>query len=185
MERRTTDFDIKDFDSDGTFYGYGAVFGNVDSHKDVIDQGAFDDTLAYSKSTNDWPMLLLQHGADPTMGDIPIGIWTDMTQDSKGLFCQGKLCLDNSRGRDVHALMKMQPRPALNGLSVGYIPRLLTVHPAGVKSDGRRRTLHKIHLIETSLVTRPSNPLARVSSVKSYDAGDKVLLALRRLADLS
>jgi Escherichia/Staphylococcus phage prohead protease len=125
------------------------------------------------------------HGIDPTNGDIPIGVFTGMSQDSKGLYVQGKLALKTQRGAEAYELMKMEPRPAISGLSIGYRATKFVKHPAGQMPDGRRRTLISVHLGEVSLVTDPANSLARVSSVKSYDAGDKVLLALRRLADLS
>ena len=46
-----------------TFEGYGAVFGNVDSYGDVIQPGAFADTLAAAHKSGTWPAMLLQHGA--------------------------------------------------------------------------------------------------------------------------
>lgn len=168
---------------DGTFEGYGAIFNNVDSHKDVIESGAFTDTLAEHRRANTMPAMLLMHGIDPVNGEIPIGIWTGMQEDSKGLHVQGKLALKTQRGSEAYALMKMEPRAAISGLSIGYRAKRFTIHPAGQKSDGRRRTLNAVHLGEVSLVTDPSNGLARVSSVKMMDAGDRVTLALRRLAE--
>ena len=50
----------------------------------------------------------------------PIGIWTEMSEDEKGLKLTGKLAIKNRRGANAYALLKMAPRPALNGLSIGY-----------------------------------------------------------------
>jgi phage head maturation protease len=51
---------------------------------------------------------------------MPIGIWLDMSEDSHGLRLKGKLA-NTKRGRDTYALLKMKPRPALDGLSIGYL----------------------------------------------------------------
>jgi uncharacterized protein len=41
-----------------------------------------------------------------------------MTEDSKGLHVQGKLALTTQRGAEAYELMKMEPRPAISGLSM-------------------------------------------------------------------
>jgi HK97 family phage prohead protease len=152
-------------DTGMTFSGYGAVTGNIDSYGDMLAPGAFADTLAKVKSTGQWPAMLEQHGgwgsaaADMT----PIGIWTDMSEDGSGLKVHGKLA-DTTSGRDLYALLKMQPRPAIDGLSIGYIAKDWSPRSA---PDEPRRTLKKVDLMEVSLVTFPANAKARVSSVKS------------------
>jgi phage head maturation protease len=45
-----------------------------------------------------------------------------MHEDSKGLVVEGKLA-PTPRGQELYALMKMQPRPAINGLSIGYVAK--------------------------------------------------------------
>lgn len=151
-------------DSDMTFSGYGAVFGNVDSYGDVIAQGAFTDTLARAKSSNDWPSMLSQHGSFLGGGDnVPVGVWTDMREDSKGLIVEGKLA-PTPRGQELYTLMKMTPRPAINGLSIGYTAKEWSVRS---RPDEPRRTLKKVDLMEVSIVTMPANPKSRVTQVKS------------------
>lgn len=148
-----------------TFEGYGAVFGNTDSYGDVIQPGAFAETLAAARRAGRWPVMLAQHGGmGLSAGDMmPIGVWTDMAEDGKGLWVQGKLA-DTERGQEAYKLMTMQPRPALDGLSIGYIAKKWT---AGAKPSEPRRKLEAIELLEISLVTMPANPKARVSGVKS------------------
>jgi HK97 family phage prohead protease len=147
------------------FSGYGAVFGNVDSYGDVIAPGAFADTLAEARSTGNWPAMLSQHGAmGLTSEDLtPVGVWTDMAEDGHGLKMTGVLA-DTQRGIELYKLMKMKPRPAINGLSIGYIAKAWTPR---TKPEDPRRTLTKVHLIETSPVTFPANGKARVTDVKS------------------
>ena len=152
-------------DDEMTFTGYGAVFGNVDSYGDVIEAGAFKKTLKDAKSSGNWPAMLMQHGGWAMSADdlTPVGIWTDMAEDDKGLLITGKLA-DTARGREAYGLLKMTPRPALNGLSIGYRARKFTM---GTKPDEPRRRLQEVELVEVSLVTFPANPKARIGSVKS------------------
>jgi HK97 family phage prohead protease len=152
-------------DTDMSFAGYGAVFGNVDSYGDVIAKGAFSKTLTDSKRGGNWPAMLSQHGGMLGNDMTPIGVWTEMREDDHGLYVEGKLA-DTERGREAYSLLKMQPRPALNGLSIGY---RATEWSMRAKPDEPRRTLKSIDLYEVSLVTMPANPKARVSSVKNFD----------------
>lgn len=147
------------------FSGYGAVFGNVDSYGDVIQKGAFRDTLREAKRTGIWPAMLMQHGGWAMGADdmTPVGIWTSMEEDDIGLKVEGKLA-DTARGREVYGLLKMTPRPAIDGMSIGYMAKEFSL---GTKPEEPRRTLKKVDLMEVSLVTFPANGKARVQSVKS------------------
>lgn len=149
----------------GEFSGYGAVFGNIDAYGDVIAPGAFADTLASGRQRDTWPAMLSHHGGFGLGADdlTPVGIWTELGEDGHGLKVKGKLA-DTPRGRELHALMKMDPRPAIDGLSIGYIAKEWSPRS---KPEDPRRTLKKVDLIEISLVTFPANPRARVQSVKS------------------
>lgn len=148
-----------------TFEGYGAVFGNVDSYGDVIEKGAFRKTIAEAKKSGQWPAMLMQHGGWAMSADdlTPLGIWTGMEEDDKGLKVQGILA-ETVRGNEALALLKMKPRPALSGMSIGYRARKFTL---GTKPDEPRRRLQEVELVEISLVTFPANPKARVHSAKS------------------
>lgn len=145
-----------------TFKGYGAVFGNVDSYGDVIAKGAFRNTIRESKASGNWPALLLQHGGWAMSADdlMPAGVWTEMTEDDTGLLLEGTMA-PTTRGKDAYTLMKMKPRPAITGLSIGYRPVKWKMSD---KPDEPRRTLTEVKLIEISLVTFPANPKARVSA---------------------
>lgn len=156
-----------------TFSGYGAVFNNVDSYGDMIVPGAFADYLSRSKESGEWPAMLLQHGGflGGAEDESPIGIWTELAEDGTGLKVSGKLA-ETQRGRDAYTLLKMDPRPAITGLSIGYIPK--EWEPRS-KPDDPRRKLKKIDLMEISLVTFPANPKARVASVKSIRAAEQAL----------
>lgn len=146
-----------------TFAGYGAVFGNVDSYGDVIAKGAFAETLKKARSSGVWPALLSQHGGPFGDGNTPIGIYTEMREDDTGLWVEGKLA-NTERGKEAYELLKMKPRPAYNGLSIGF---RATEWVMRSKPEEPRRTLKSVDLLEVSLVTFPANTKARVVSVKS------------------
>ena len=151
-----------------TFSGYGAVFGNVDAYGDVIAPGAFAAYLSdASAGKQPWPAMLAQHGGFGMAADdmTPVGVWTSLAEDGTGLKVEGKFA-ETPRGRELYTLMKMAPRPAIDGLSIGYIAK--EWEPRS-KPDDPRRTLKRIDLMEISPVTFPANRLARVGSVKALD----------------
>lgn len=150
----------------GTFEGYGAVFGNVDSYGDVIQKGAFKDTLKEWKKQKKLPPMLVQHGGwmITDMDALPIGKWEEMDEDDTGLRVKGRLInLDTERGKTIHGAMR---EGALDGMSIGYRAKEFAL---GTKPDEPRRTLKKVDLVELSVVTFPANGKARVDAVKSAD----------------
>jgi HK97 family phage prohead protease len=167
------------------FSGYGAVFGNIDSYGDVIEPGAFSKFLSDVKSgVQRWPAMLLQHGGyGMTAEDMtPIGVWTDLAEDGTGLKISGRLA-DTPRGQEIYKLMKMEPRPAIDGLSIGYHAKEWEQR---TKPEDPRRRLKRIDLLEISPVTFPANGKARVGDVKSAsDFSDREFERLMRDAGFS
>lgn len=148
------------------FSGYGSVFGNVDSYGDVIEPGAFAQYLSDAQSGKQaWPAMLLQHGGMGLTAEdmMPAGVWTSLAEDGKGLNSEGVLA-DIPKSRDAYTLMKMKPRPAIDGLSIGYYVK--EFEPRSKPEDPRRR-IKRVDLVEISLVTFPANGKARVTGVKS------------------
>jgi HK97 family phage prohead protease len=156
-----------DTESDSmTFSGYGAAFGNVDSYGDTIQKGAFSAYLSDVESgKQEWPAMLTQHGGYAVSANdlTPVGVYTDLKEDNFGLKTAGNLA-PTPRGTEIHALMKMEPRPAISGLSIGYFIREFEY---GGKNDPYYRLLKRIDLVEISIVTFPANGKARISDVKS------------------
>ena len=150
----------------GVFTGYGAVFGNLDSHGDVIVPGAFKATLADWERRGSLPAMKLMHGTaiNPFSGsDLPIGKWTTMREDHKGLYVEGKISgIGTATGDYIYSLMN---DGALDALSVGY----KTIRFARGSGAPVKRQLEELKLFEVSLLPEGSNPEARVTSVKSAE----------------
>ena len=155
-EVRSFALQIKAAGDDGTIEGYGSVFGVRDNYDDVIAKGAFVKSLKDHKAAGTMPAMLWQHDADK-----PIGVWTEMVEDEKGLRIKGQLAMETVKGKEAHALLKMG---ALNGLSIGFMSK-----EWAYDRDTEVRTLTALDLWEVSLVTFPANEKARVTNVKSAD----------------
>lgn len=179
------EFKFLDGKADGTFEGYGAVFGNEDDNGDVVAPVAFDKTLAQHKALGTMPKMLLNHGGmawgTPTAEDmIPIGKWNAMVPDSHGLQTEGRLInLDTESGKRIYGAMK---EGELSGLSMGFIARDFT---RGTKPNEPRRTLNAVDLREVSPVTFPANTLATVSEIKAAGRDLRILEKALRDAGLS
>lgn len=150
-QNKRVDLALNDVSGDGRFSGYASIFGAIDLGRDVIEPGAFSASLK-KRGPGDIRMLF-QH--DP---DQPIGRWTSIREDARGLFVEGKLSLGTVRAREVHELMKSG---ALDGLSIGF----KTVRAAR-RTKGAIRRILSADLWEISVVTFPMQPEARVTSVK-------------------
>ncbi len=172
METKRFDvgFEIKAVNEDGTVEGYGSVFGVKDSYADVIQKGAFIKSIADHKQAKTMPAMLWQHDAGQ-----PIGIWTDMIEDSNGLKLSGKLAMETVKGKEAHALLKMG---AINGLSIGFMTK-----QSNYDEKSEIRTLTEVELWEVSLVTFPANTKARVTQVKSTEEINTLKDAERILRD--
>lgn len=146
------ELDTKAIGDDGLFVGYASIFGEVDLGRDAVQPGAFTKSLASKPATR--VKMLREHNQTE-----PIGVWTDIVEDAKGLRVTGKLVLETTRGRETHALMKAG---ALDSLSIGYRTKSARLDRAkGV------RLLDEVELHEISVVTFAMLPSATVSSVKS------------------
>jgi HK97 family phage prohead protease len=134
---------------DGTLEGYGSVFGNKDSHDDVVVAGAFTRSLQQRR-----PVMLWQHRSDQ-----PVGVWSVAREDDRGLYLKGVVTTDSAAGRDAYALVMSG---ACTGLSIGF----RTVKSRWDEAS-KTRQLIDLDLFEVSFVSFPSNDAARIWSAKS------------------
>lgn len=154
IDQKAFPLSVKEVSQEGEFSGYLSVFGNMDSDRDVVAPGAFAESLAEWNAKGRLPPVLWQHDTRQ-----PIGAFTSMQEDDKGLAVEGRLLVNEiPKAREAHALLKEN---VLGGMSIGYG----TVADK-YDSENRRRMLHKLKLFEGSLVTFPSNELATVDQVK-------------------
>lgn len=174
MEKKNSTF-LPVVTAEGVFSGYGAVFDNIDSHRDVIRRGSFEKSLRDWRAKGKLPAMKLMHGSSGNPfrhDDLPIGKWTDMREDARGLWVEGRLlALETDQGRRLLSLMRAG---VLDGLSIGFIPKRTSVGKGGVK-----RYLDEIDIREVSIVDDPSNDKSRVMPASDYDvAAQRVREAL-------
>ncbi|MCB1493027.1 MAG: HK97 family phage prohead protease [Rhodobiaceae bacterium] len=150
-ERKFAPARIEAVQADGSFEGYASLFGRADLSGDIVETGAFADSLKARGAAG--IRMLWQH--DP---NEPIGAWTEIREDGAGLFVKGQLTENVARAREVLSLMR---DGAIDGLSIGY----RTVASRKDAATGGRRLL-KVDLWEISVVTFPMLPDARIRSVK-------------------
>lgn len=143
--------DVKD---DGTFTGYGSVFGVKDSYDEVVAPGAFAESLAELAAKDRRVPVLWQHRSSE-----PIGIYDELAEDDHGLKVAGTLAIGfDDMAKRAHGHMKLG---SVTGLSIGY-----WVRESSQDEKTGIRTLTKLDLVEVSLVTFPANDAARVEAVK-------------------
>jgi HK97 family phage prohead protease len=175
MKKLSRPFEVKSLEDDGHFTGYGAVFGNEDSYGDVIEQGAFKDSLSRIKRDKVTVPILWQHESTE-----PLGPFVELSEDEKGLFVEGRLLVDDDPlAKRAHAHLKAK---SISGLSIGY-----TIPKGGGmwNEDDGTYMLSQINLWEVSLVTFPANDLARIEDVKCALRNEKQFERFLRDAGLS
>lgn len=151
VERKFASLSIDHVEHDGRFCGYASLFGEVDLGKDAILPGAFLKSVRERGPSG--IRMLWQH--DP---NEPIGVWTHISEDHRGLYVEGKLTAGVTRAREVLELMRAG---AVDGLSIGF-------RTVRAKADGKGvRHIHEADLWEISVVTFPMLPSARVGQVKA------------------
>lgn len=159
MQTLDCGLEIKSLTDEGVVEGYASIFNNVDHGGDKVVPGAFVDSLAKARQGGRTVKMLWSH--DPSQ---PIGVWEDLAEDGKGLRGTGRLVMEVSKAREVHALMKAG---AVGGLSIGY--RTINSEP-----EGNVRLLKQVELFEISPVTFPMNDRAKISAVKA-DGVDEIV----------
>lgn len=155
--------DVKALGEDGTIEGYGSIFGNVDDYGEVVEKGAFADSLAGAAAEGRAVKMLWQHDSWQ-----PIGVWEALKEDGRGLHVKGRLLIETSpKAAEAYGLMKAG---AVDGLSIGYRITDAGPHP---KKPGIYQ-LRKLDLREVSVVTFPANDKARVEAVKHIIAAGQL-----------
>lgn len=152
----------------GVITGYGSTFGGTpDSYGDVIAPGAFARSLAEHKAAGTMPLLLWQHRAAE-----PIGRIAELKEDDHGLYLEGRLNLETTRGRDAHAHLVAKD---VDSFSIGFF----------IADGGQTRNadgtslLTDLDLAEVSVVSFPANRNARIQHAKSLESKSELVDLLR------
>jgi uncharacterized protein len=158
------------------FAGIAATVGTTDDRRDyAFAPGAFDDAVRQAKKGR-WPVMLFQHGMGGLFGGsiddaMPVGVWQELAIEGEGdqqrMTVRGELA-ETARGNDLAALLRMQPRPAIDGLSIGFSPTKVKVNERP-KEGEKRQIFQSVEIHEISLVTMPAMGAARIKSVQASD----------------
>lgn len=152
-------FDVKADTQQGVVEAYVSIFGNVDSYGEVVDKGAFAESLATKL-----PKVVWSHDWQQ-----PIGVVNAAREDEKGLYVKFTLVKGVQKADEALALMQAQGgdgRPAIDEFSIGY-----SVQQDEIGNDGFRH-LKKIRLYEISPVLVGANSETELLSVKGVKAED-------------
>lgn len=157
-----TEFKFSKDAPEGTFEGYGAVYGNMDRGGDIIEHGACAKFLN-EIAVKGWGLPPMYYNHDRTKGTY--GVWESMSEDSQGLNVKGRLiALDTEQGKITRARVESG---AMKGMSIGYrIPAGGYKRGSG-KGGEPLRWLKQISLSEVSLVDDPMNPSAKFTFMKN------------------
>ena len=158
MERKSLLLEVKSVGDDGAGYleGYGAVKHNIDSYKDVLMDGAFDDL-----------QTLIDEGfmGEAHAWDKAVGMVMEAKEDANGLWVK----MDYHSTQDAQDLRtKVAERIAKGkkvGLSIGYYTK---ESEEGEYKGERVRFLKKIQVFEVSVVLMPANDQATVLAAKGH-----------------
>jgi len=144
---------------DGQFEAYASIFGNIDSYGDVVQPGAFENTLKeWAESGNFLPVLFGHNMADP---DYNIGHVLEAKEDERGLWVRGQLDLESAKGAQVHRMLKGR---RISQLSFAYD----VIKGTWGQLDGVDvYELHEVKIYEVSLVTIGANQETEVLAVKT------------------
>ena len=149
--------------STGKFGGYASVFGGIDSYNDTILAGAYKSVI---KSVMDGSARMPKMFVNHKSFEVPIGKWTKMIEDEKGLYIEGELTPGNPEAAIVKAAMQHE---TIDGLSIGYMLKPDDVEFTEIDGKMVRVIKNVSDLSEVSVVTFPADDMARVdlASVKS------------------
>jgi len=155
LEYKFTKFAPTDLDEKtGIIKGYASTFGNEDQGGDIVVKGAFAASLS-GRDVGQVKMLYEHNCYEP------VGVWTDLQEDERGLLATGRLLIDVSeKAREVHGFIKAG---VLDSLSIGY--RVLQAD--NDRGNPHIRLLKSVDLKEISVVMFPMNEEAVISSVKA------------------
>lgn len=149
LEYKSGNFEVKREGANLYIEGYAATFGVKDSYGDIINIGAFANTLTTDRKRI---RFCYQHDMDKVIGKI-----LDIKEDATGLWFKAKVS-NTGLGQDVAILVEDE---AVNEMSIGYRTKVSTWDDVN-----EIRYLVEIELAEISIVTRAANKEAVITSAE-------------------
>lgn len=143
--------------------GYASRFGNIDSHGDIVEKGAFKRTIDHNAKR---VKTLMHH--DPVQ---IVGRPIKMYEDEKGLYTETKVS-DTAMGRDLLTLIE---DGVMDEMSIGFIPVR-----EDYDDDRKANVLREVKLVEYSFVSLASNDQARVEGMKGTAALGGIAASMKR-----
>lgn len=139
---------------DGIFHisGYASVFGNVDSYGDIVERGAFQNSIAQFLSGQKKIKVLLNHKIDNFAG-----LAYELEEREQGLYCDLGIAKDLSVSKE---LIKGVELGILDEFSIGYTLKNYWID----EQDNWHLT--DIDLKEISIVTFAANDKAKIQDWK-------------------
>ncbi|MBE5691754.1 MAG: HK97 family phage prohead protease [Sutterella sp.] len=164
--------DLEAGESDGTWTvkGYATKFGNQNAYGFSIAEGAYTDLIAKGVT----PVIFLNHDSRA----VPLGRWTKLEEDKRGLKVEGELTKGVSMASDVYAALKAGTLTGLS-VSIAWDPKDELYDDKGRMSVSKVSTLDEI-----SICTFPADGKARISQVLSADEVDDRIESISTVRDL-
>ena len=147
---------------EGIFEGYLSTYDDVDSYGTYFMPGAWDKSIERFNSGDVIPVLWSHDRSKP------IGKFTELKSDEKGLWGRGKLTLEDPQAKIAYAHMK---DGSVMGLSVGFeMDYDNVIYNRMLDALG----IAEADLYECSVVVFPANTNAKITSYKSqnHDHGE-------------
>lgn len=129
--------------------GYASVFGNEDSYGDIVEKGAFAESLAQEGQR-------VQFCYNHEMSKV-CGVINELREDMKGLYMDVDI-LPTTLGKDLMILIEGN---AIKEFSIGYRTKEFRDETINERTI---RHLTQLKLIEVSAVSRAANPEATIIS---------------------
>ena len=147
---------------EGIFEGYLSTYDDVDSYGTYFISGAWDKSIERFNSGEVIPVLWSHDRSKP------IGKFTELKSDDKGLWGRGKLTLEDPQAKIAYAHMK---DGSVMGLSVGFE---MDYDNVMYNRASDAYGIAEADLFECSVVVFPSNTNAKITNFKSqnHDHGE-------------
>jgi HK97 family phage prohead protease len=144
MNKLSFGFDVKAKEKEGSIVIAGYANANtIDRCKERIDPSAWN-LDNYKKN----PVVLFDHGHDPSFGNLPIGKARMVKASDGGLYCEVEI--SNSKTERITAIRDLIEEGILKTFSVGFDPKT-------AEKEGDIAVIKDAELIEISAVPLPMN----------------------------